>query len=147
MLNVARRRGRHFYERNEPMRPKLDTNGWPPSWEMLKASDMCRGQFQDVDGSCCMEGWLNKIMSGDPHPYGDCRYQIRDTMRDHIREAAGVLSAKVGRPTEISVFGINDDCKNSLALLARIWNLSGAMAGYVVDNPQAKTLRKLKAKR
>lgn len=131
------------------MKPKLDANGWPPSWDMLKASDMCRGQFQDAAGRCCMEGRLNKIMSGDPRPhhYGDCQYQIRDAMRGHIRKAAKVLCARSFFSLSADcAFAINDDRKNSLALLAKIMNLAAAMAGYVVDNPQAKRLEKLQAK-
>lgn len=122
------------------MKLKLDKAGYPLEWLILESVDFCRERFVDKR-RCCMAGWLNKTFGADPTESTDTAG--RRDMGRRVHEAATEIGAVDSMPHLHA--HMNDNKINSLALLARVWNLAGAMAGYVVGNPEAKTLRKIES--
>ena len=129
------------------MKPNLDKAGYPKEWQNLEAKDFCRKAY--AKGSrYCMEGWLNRITRGNAADIWLEPVDKRDALRNYIRKAAIIFGAK--NPPDRDRRGfcavMSDDRDNSLPLLAHIWNLAGAMLGYVVSNPETKTLKKMQVK-
>ena len=125
------------------MTPKLDDDGWPLEWQMLEAKDMCRGEIQQGQ-RCCASGWISKLITDSVNVDRNIF-----TMEEYVIRAAKLLRLKAGAShlsSNVRVVAINDSPANSLAMLARALNLAAAMAGYVEDNDEAETLRKMEEK-
>ena len=128
------------------MKPKLDKAGYPLEWPILEAGDFCKRAISTGEQRCLL-GWKNMALCDNPCIPDDCTiqyYEVSNRIKEFLLDAAKQLTTRCENGHNISM--VNDNHLNSLALLARIWNLAGAMLGYVVDNPEAKTLRKMNAK-
>ncbi len=124
------------------MKPTLDKEGFPLEWPILEADDLCRFRFI-IGQRHCLGGWMNKSVGCEAHLPTMRTEEQRSNLRQHILAAASWLGAENANTGAVAP--MNDHSDNSLSLLARAWNLAGALAGYVVGNPEAKTLRKMQA--
>ena len=126
------------------MKPELDKAGYPLEWPMLVGSDFCREELYDGTSKYCLEGHLSLVFDGGGDTYtGNSDPSPRRKMLKLLGLATKQLGARIVGPY---LSDVNDCERNSLRLLSRIWNLAGAMKGYVVDNPETKTLKKMTAK-
>ena len=121
------------------MKPKLDKSGWPLEWIIFQADDLCRGDYKK-GSRCCSLGGMTKNLYGEAIPDEIANPRQQRYIRLFYKAAKHLIGQSGG-----SVVVINDDENHSLALIARINNLAAAMLGYVVNNPETKTLRKMEA--
>ena len=127
------------------MKAKLDKAGYPSTWPILEAKDIFKGALFRGRQRCLM-GWKNMALCGKPYsPDGN-----NELHNDVSRKIFAALETAANHLHASNSHGglpaITDSSRNSTALLARIWNLTGAILDYVVDNPEAKTLREMNAK-
>lgn len=112
---------------------------WPEEMPVLSGRDLHRGSLDGPRGTHCLIGWqINAFDS--PSILNVTKEEKR--FLDAVEYAAIQLGAEFGDPHSDDIAGFNDNPKNSKALLARIFNRASAICGYVVNNPEAKYLKK-----
>ena len=108
---------------------------WPDEVPVLVAGDIHKGWFNGPGDTHCLAGWWREICDEPSDSYSP------SDVDEAIVEAARELGAReADYKWGQSVSYINDG--NPKPLVARIWNRAMAKLGYVVNNPEAKYLKK-----
>lgn len=120
---------------------------WPEEAFLVTAEDMQKvGNGLSKDGPCCLYGYVNVFISGDPRPYSSkdstgeraIRMKLKKAIEKAITQLQGTAPLSSGWSTIVT---FNDSPDVPLALVARVWNRAMAILGYVVGNPEAKLRR------
>ena len=98
------------------------TTTWPEKAPILEASDFCRGTFHTGTRSCLM-GHVQNFVGWQDDKY----HKVNDAI-------VSVLRKRGWRGDFVADF--SDNKRNSLSLLAKVWNKAMARLGYTDGNPE-----------
>lgn len=101
---------------------------WPDEVPVLSSRHMTRGYV--AGDRRCLIAWTGDVF--DCTTFG----RVDVALESACRDSGVALHAATGCGREVS-----------LALMARIWNRAMAKLGYVVNNPEAKYLKKNRSER
>ena len=105
---------------------------WPEKMPVLEGRNCCRGMLNGDNDTHCLYGWFLETTRFYWH-WGEKNAYVALFTNAIIASAEDVKATSIGL---CAVSSINDDNRNSLAMLARIWNRAIAKLGYVVGNPE-----------
>lgn len=110
---------------------------WPEEVDVVGPEDICRRTLASNDGRHCLYGLVRKNF-----PNRDACTEMK--IIAEIGKAAFELGAAKVSKEYPALSEINDALRNSRRLIARIWNRSMAKIGYVVGNPEARYVKRLR---
>lgn len=113
----------------------------PKEWPVLDAENMAIGPYCEKPGECgCLAYWRSRVI-------GISDDGIRKAC-DATEKAAVAVTGKAFTTTHDGAVSGNRGwtfgVRVTRASAARIWNLAGALLGYVRGNPEAKTAASMK---
>ena len=118
--------------------------GLPKEWPVLTAKNMEIGPYCSDLGDCgCLQYWEATVTNDKGQRVDDALCDAAETLAGQ-RFHTTLFDEKVRVPGEGDVPARRNLTRH---LLARIWNLAGAILGYVKVNPEAKTAAKLPKKK
>lgn len=128
----------------------------PKEWPVLTAKNMEIGPYHSAPDCGCLQYWEAVALGGADPTFGPDESPVVRRVDRILCDAAEILT---GQRFHTTLFGERvrgDDpltrevpARRHLTrpLLARVWNLAGALLGYVRGNPEAKTAAAMKRKR
>lgn len=107
---------------------------YPPTVSILDETDVIKHCATDAAGRHCISGWIDADFAQDPVARAKALTAVKRAIRvldaDHFKSNA----------YDSSIVTYNDHADTPKRTIARAYNYAMALLGYVVGNPEARTL-------